>query len=110
MLTTSLLDLEDKIKVLLPAHCIPIGSDVTKRTGEKIYRLEESIKVYADKFITPPAETNPITLDIGPGVRVLFGDNGSINIINAETVLAWVITAGELLAYLQDCEEEYYST
>jgi hypothetical protein len=83
---------EPMFKVLLPASEIPINSTVTKKTGEKEYRLLDSIKIYNEK-----GEPQVIK---GEGVLYLV-DGDSINAISGDKVLGWQIEEADLLGFLQ---------
>lgn len=91
---------EAPLKVIMPAHEIPEGSIVTKRTGQKEYILKKKIVVYADKNISSAA----ITLE-AQDVRYLVSD-GAINAISSTLELVWNTNISELHRHLDDILEE----
>ena len=92
--STAYYDNEFPIRVLLPAYLIPLGSIVTKKTGEKEYSLKNNIKIYGEggQEIKAPKETLFLVCD------------GSINIINRETLLLWSADDYDLKEFLDQRE------
>ena len=88
-----MIDPNEKIKILLPAHDIPLGSVVTKATGDKEYILDKNMMVYggSKKSKEPAIKAERGTL--------LLLSQGYINIINDNTVLGWVTTINKLIMY-----------
>ena len=84
------------IKILLPARLIPIGSNVTKRTGEKVYTIKNEIRFFGgeDKFPTIRSDKD---------TRFLVADN-SIVVVSGETELLWEVDSDTLKCYLHDIE------
>ena len=82
-----------EIKVVLPARDIPLGETVTKVTGEKPYKLIDTVKFYGDDA--------PENVVAEKGVLFLVSE-GQINIIPADKELAWRVDEMDLLYWLQD--------
>jgi hypothetical protein len=83
--------------VLLPASAIPDGATVQKRTGEKIYTLKQSLKVYLLE------NREPMNID---GCFLCY--DGAHNQIKSDTLLHWRIDAQSLLYILASSLEENY--
>ena len=81
------------LQILLPAHCIPLGSIVTKRTGKKEYKLLETLRVFGE-------DGEPREIKALPGARFLVCD-GTANAIGAETELMWRVSAGYLSDFIR---------
>ena len=83
----------DFMKVLLPAKDIPIGSIVTRPTGEKKYELRDKIEVSPHQKI-----------EADPNTRFLVGKDMSFIIcaISGESELAWEVSPEELYNFIYD--------
>lgn len=80
-------------KILLPANEIPLGSTVTKRTGEKPYTLKDRIRIFGE---TGDARELKAT----DGTRLLVSETGDANVVGGETELLWYAEEFELLDLL----------
>lgn len=86
-----------RISVLLAASAIPVGSTVTKRTGEKEYTLRSSVKVYGQN----------IEIKADPGTIFLIDTRtGDANAIPSSTVLMWTTTTERLWEWLAEQRQE----
>lgn len=85
----------DTIKVVMPAHKIPVGSTVTKRTGQALYQLKDVITVY---------DANGNKREIKPldGSRFIVNDRLDINSVGADTELMWHVDPERLYQYLEE--------
>lgn len=82
---------EDEVKVIVPAYVIPEGSRVTKPTGDKVYLLEDEMKVYGNGEVSIRKSDN---------TRMLVFKN-QINIINEDDKLGWLISFDELFELME---------
>jgi hypothetical protein len=88
------------IKVLLPASDIPLGSTVTKKNGEKVYILRDSIKIFStNKDVTIPAEDGSRFL-IASGDPTGYFDVGNACVVSNTTILCWHAEIEVLIDYL----------
>lgn len=92
------------LQLLICASEIPLGSTVTKRTGEKLYTLRDRIKVWpandGESKNTPVPEPNEIKA-IGEA-RFLVAENGDASVVDGSTLLRWKVEDDDLLAWLQE--------
>jgi len=86
--------LAPRLGVVLPADEIPLGSQVTKRTGRAQYTLGDRLRVF-----NAGGEKQEIVAQ--EGTRFLIGDRGDANAIPASTELIWLIEEEELLFWLE---------
>jgi len=84
------IEASDVIRVLLPAHKIPEGATVTKRSGDKLYTLRRELLLY----------TNEGKNVLASGC-FLCDNVGNANQVDSELELHWVLTTNELLEKLQ---------
>jgi len=70
------------IKIILPAHKIPLGETVTKLGGKVKYILRDKIRVF-DQY------GNEQVYPAGKGARFLTNGNGNVNAISANKELVW---------------------
>jgi hypothetical protein len=82
-------------KLLLPSNEIPLGSTVTKPTGEKKYILRNEIKIYGSKEQIIKADEHS---------RFIVSDNGDINSVGDTSILCWHVDKDELIEYLNEDE------
>jgi len=82
-------------KLLLPSNEIPLGSTVTKPTGEKKYILRNEIRIYGPKEQIIKADDHS---------RFIVSETGDANAVGNETILCWHIPQDELLLYLEEEE------
>ena len=83
------------IKVLLPASMIPVGSTVTKRTGEKEYQIVDKLRIFGP-------ENERKELNAADGCRFLTTFGGDTNMVSRDTILGWNVDAWKLRNYLDD--------
>lgn len=83
------------MKVLIPAKDIPLGSIVTKKTGDKPYTIREGVKIYGT---VEQQTTREIKCD--DGTRFLVSAAGDINIVNSDTELLWHVCDDDLYFYM----------
>lgn len=81
------------MKVILEAQDVPLGSTVTKKTGEKEYRITDRIKIFGENI----SQKEIIADD---GTRFLVADVGNVNVISGRTELVWHIDDDDLYHYL----------
>jgi len=86
------------MKLILPAREIPVGSTVTKVTGNVTYVIRDSIKIYG----TPEVQQEIKATD---GVRFIVNERGDINAVSGNTELAWVVSTEQLSRWLDDIED-----
>jgi hypothetical protein len=85
------------MKIILPASDIPLGSIVTKRTGEKQYTIRNKIRIFNENGIEKEITSND-------GTRFLVNKNGDANVINSNTELVWYTDKSTLINFLE-CDE-----
>lgn len=83
------------MRVLLPAGDIPLGSTVTKRSGETEYVLRDALRIYGpDKQVQ--------TISAQGGACFLVSPSGDATAISATTLLLWSVEDEEyLLSWLE---------
>lgn len=77
----------------MQAQEIPLGSKVTKKTGEKEYRITDRIKIYGDAIAQKE-------LCADDGTRFLISDVGNVNIIAGNSEIVWIVSDDDLLSYM----------
>ena len=92
------------MKLLIEIGKVPIGSKITKRTGEKIYEVRDKIPIYSEK------ETLKLTneLKASPGTKLLISTDPqyafAIAAVPDTLEVLWEVSADELRSYLDDME------
>lgn len=81
----------------MPVQDIPLGSTVTKKTGEKEYTLRDDIKIWGS---TQEQTENLRELKADDGTRFLISKNGDISIISGETEMLWHVDNQTLYNFL----------
>jgi hypothetical protein len=85
------------MKVLIQARSIPVGSTVTKKTGDKPYTLRDDVKIYG----STQEQTEALReLKADEGTRFLISQTGDISIISGDVELLWHVTEEVLYQYL----------
>ena len=80
----------------MPAGRIPIGSTVTKRTGEKPYNLRDKITIYSE----PKQE-----IHAGNQARFLVNpETGDASLVAMTTELFWSASESQLRSFLNDLD------
>jgi len=91
--------LEDgAIAVLLPAREIPLGSEVTRRTGEKRVTIIDKIRIFDESGTAREIKAEGDT-------RFLSSSRGDFNVVPGGVLLLWRTTGHELLDFLRDLHE-----
>lgn len=88
------LQVGDMLSVIISADKLFDGATVTKRTGDKIYTLKRSLKVYP---IDSDKDKPPMVIE----GCFLCDNEGSFNQISPTTLLAWRVEAQSLMWALQ---------
>ncbi len=83
------------MKILMAAQDIPLGSIVTKRTGDKLYTVREGIKIYGT-----PEQQSTREIKCDDGTRFLISETGDISIVSNDTELLWHVSDEDLYSYL----------
>lgn len=83
-----------EIGVLLEAGEIPLGSEVTKRTGEKRYILRDKVVIYLGDGVKQEIKA----MD---GALFLTHNNGDVSALPATTRLLWWTDRNTLADFLQ---------
>ncbi len=89
---------QELIRVILPAGKIPLGSDVTKKNGEKPYILRDRIRIFTQG-------EDKRELIAQEGTRILISETGDANAIPNTTDLVWHATRDDLDDYLADLDD-----
>ena len=97
---------EKEIKVVLMAKNIPLGTMVTKKTGEKVYELNNKMTIYHSKVGGQECKT-PTVVSCEPGTVFLLSQ-GSINSIPDTVELCWHTTYRDMYAFLENKLDEDY--
>ena len=82
-------------KVILSAYMIPLGSTVTKVTGEKPYTLRDAITIYGKTI----KDRRVIKAD--KGTLFLVNAEGDINVIDDAYGICWRVEGYDLQEYLK---------
>jgi len=84
------------MKIILPAKEIPVGSTVTKKSGQKKYILKDYVRIYNDGIVFTPS------LIAGKDVLFLFDAAGNISAIAATTEIVWIVSDKDLHEYFHE--------
>lgn len=84
-------------RLLLPASEIPLGSSVTKRTGEKRYTLRDILWL-------PNMGGESKKIVANDGSRFLVSENGDVNVVSGTTELLWWVEESLLISFVTGCE------
>lgn len=94
------------MKLILEAKSIPVGSTVTKKTGEKEYTIRDDIKIYGS---TSPEQKETLReLKADAGTRFMVSNDGNINIIQGDLELIWHVEPNVLYDWLSDLKASVY--
>lgn len=92
------------MKLLIEIGKVPIGSKITKRTGDKIYEVCDKISIYSDEAVVKPVNE----LKASPGTKLLISTDPqySFAIVAVPDTLEvlWEVSEDELRSYLDDME------
>ena len=83
------------MKVLLRADEIPLGSTVTKKTGDIEYIIQDRIRVFNETG----GRQEILAQD---GARFLCGSRGDANAVSGDKKLMWKVDKETLFFWLQD--------
>ena len=86
---------DGSFKLILQAQEIPVDSDVTKKTGDKVLKIKDRITIY-DK------SANHQTIEPKDGTRFLIDSSGSIDVVSNTTELVWIVDQNDLINFLED--------
>lgn len=92
------------MKLLIEIGKVPIGSRITKRTGEKFYEVRDKIPIYSEK------ETFKLTneLKAAPGTKLLISTDPqyafAIVAVPDSLEVIWEVSEDRLRQYLDDIE------
>jgi hypothetical protein len=84
-----------KHKLIIEIGKIPFGSKVTKKNGEKVYRVGDRFTIYG-----PTKKDVMIAPD---GFLLLIDPNGNGNIVENTLEVVWLVYTDELESYLTNC-------
>lgn len=85
------------MKVILEVREIPVGSTVTKKTGEKVYTLRDDVKIYGS---TQEQTETLRELKADSGTRFLIAQNGDISIVSGDVEMLWHVDGRILFEHL----------
>lgn len=92
------------MKILIPVGDVPIGSKITKKTGEKIYEVRDRIIIYSEKECPKPINE----LNASEGTRFLLSTDSQYSfaiVAVPETLeVLWELSNDRLRQYLYDIE------
>lgn len=80
------------MRIIIAASQVPPDSQVTKKTGQKLYTLRHRLRIFGDG---PTKETLP-----GEGKVFLVANNGDSNVIPLEEEVVWHEEEASLLHWL----------
>lgn len=83
------------MKVIMSVGEIPIGSTVSKITGEKQYIIQDKIKVYGDSALEKELKS-------GDNTRFLLAvtDSFCIEVVSHDKEMLWRVSEKDLYQYL----------
>lgn len=88
------------MKLLIKIGEIPIGSKITKRTGEKIYEVRDKIVIYAEEGCVKPLNE----IKASPGTKLLVSTDPqysfAIVVVPDTLEVVWELTDDELKEFL----------
>lgn len=87
-----------KLKILLPAELIPLGSTVTKAYGASSYILKNEIRLYKEEGGTQVIQAED-------DCRFLAGANGNVNVVPGDRQVMWQTTVEALEDWLDNLRE-----
>ena len=105
------------MKMILPLGEVPEHAVVTKRTGEKRYRVRDTFSIWGiHKEDTPEglwsepkdgARTEKQEFHAGEGARFLVPESGGgdVNALGSDIEVVWIVTREDLEAYLAGLED-----
>jgi len=95
------------MKVLMPAHMLPDGALVTKKTGSVKFRIRRQMRFYtgggadeSQRQTIKPRDGCVILVDVGDD----YGRD-AVNIYPGSTEFMWLVDSDELEEWLRDCHE-----
>ena len=92
------------MKLLITVGEVPIGTKITKKTGEKIYEIRDKIFVYGGEGCSNHPE-----LKVSPGTRLLVAVDPrysfSVEAVPATLEIVWEVDKNTLRNFLSEREE-----
>lgn len=92
------------MKLLIEIGKLPIGSRITKRTGDKVYEVRDKIVIYSEEGCSKPINE----LKSSPGTKLLISTDPqysfAIVAVPDTMEVLWEISEDELRNYLDDME------
>lgn len=94
------------MKLLIEIGKVPIGSKITKRTGDKIYEVRDKIPIYSEK------ETLKLTNEVkaAPGTKLLIAIDPqyafAIAAVPDTLEVLWEVPEDRLRQYLDEIEDD----
>jgi hypothetical protein len=94
------------MKLLIEIGKVPVGSKITKRTGEKIYEVRDKVSIYSEKETSKL--TNELVASTGTKLIVSIDPQYSFAIASVPDTLEvlWEVSKDELRNYLDDMESD----
>jgi hypothetical protein len=97
------------MKVLVPAHELPDGALVTKRTGTAQFRIRRRMRFYTNggadesqRQVVTPKDGCVILVEVNNGDR----GNDAVNIYPGTTQFMWLTNSDDLEKWLRDRRHE----
>ncbi len=92
------------MKLLIEIGKVPIGSKITKRTGEKVYEVRDRIVIYSEEGCTKPINE----LKASPGTKLIVSADPqysfAIVAVSDTLEVLWEVSEDRLRQYLDDME------
>lgn len=84
-----------QFKLIIRVGDVPTNSVVTKRTGEKAYRVQDRLRVFG-------TDSKPQEIKADAGCRFLVpeGGSGDVNAVGVDTEVVWLADADDILALI----------
>ena len=83
-----------KVKVVLPAEEIPLGSTVIRLTGTKPHTIRDRLRVFVDGGCQ-----REIMAD--GGARFIVAKDGDAHAVSGRTELVWLAEPQDIIAHLE---------
>lgn len=91
------------MKLLIEIGKVPIGSKITKRTGEKIYEVRDKILIYGGENCNHPE------LKVSPGTKLIVTSDArysfAVEVVPDTLEIVWEVSEDRLRQYLDDMED-----
>ena len=90
------------MKLLIEIGNVPIGSRITKRTGEKVYEVRDKIRIYGGERCDHPE------LKVSPGTKLIVTNDTrysfAVEVVPDTLEVIWEVSEDRLRQYLDDNE------